>query len=287
VPESQTGEHFHLKPTCYRPVGGVQIITSDESAESARVKFGITEENLQQESAVIECRIRVLSPNGGSTSISPEIISVEGESRSRFNLSTVIDNPLLWGIEHPDLYSAIVSIYCDDRETDSYETRFGIRSIVYSAEDGFLLNGEEILMKGGCMHHDNSLLGAAAFPDAEYRMVKIMRENRLSAIRTSHNPPSQSFLEACDELGMLVIDEAFDQWLKPKRSNDYSNYFTQWYRSDIQTMVGRDRNHPSVVMWSFGNEIQERADPEGLEIGKRLIVAIREIDDTRPVTQTI
>ncbi len=142
-------------------------------------------------------------------------------------------------------------------------------------------------MKGACMHHDNGLLGAAAFQDAEYRRVKRMKENGYNAIRTSHNPPSASFLDACDELGMLVIDESFDHWLKPKRPNDYSNYFEEWHMRDVQAMVYRDRNHPSVVMWSFGNEIQERSDPDGIEIGKQLTKAIKEVDDSRPVTQAV
>ena len=114
-----------------------------------------------------------------------------------------------------------------------------------------------------------------------------MKENGYNAIRTSHNPPSESFLNACDEIGVVVIDESFDHWILPKRPNDYSNYFKEWHIRDVQAMVYRDRNHPSVVMWSFGNEVQERADPEGIEIGKTLANAIKELDDTRPVTQAV
>lgn len=127
----------------------------------------------------IECRVELLSPEGKFTSLAPVSMILSGESQSRIDLSCLIENPRFWGVNHPELYRALVSLYCNGRETDSYESKFGIRSITYNAEQGFLLNGEEILMKGGCMYHDNGLLGAAAFPDAEYRRVKIMKENGL------------------------------------------------------------------------------------------------------------
>lgn len=123
-----------------------------------------------------------------------------------------------------------------------------------------LINGKNILLKEACTHHDNGLLGAAAFQKAEERRVQIMKENGYSAIRTAHNLPSNYFLEACDRLGLLVIDEAFDMWIKPKRPNEYHWYFEEWWKKDLGSMVLRDRNHPSVIMWSFGNEVQERAD---------------------------
>ncbi len=275
-----------LNPVSIAP-WGVKVTTSDLSAESAIVSLGVMVDNLPEERAQIRCEVEVVSPGGASTPFSPATISADGGAQSLFKLSGKIEKPMVWSVEQPNLYRAIITLYCKNRETDRYETTFGIRSIEYSAGDGFLLNGEEILMKGSCMHHDNGLLGAAAFPDAEFRRVKVMKENGYNAIRTSHNPPSSAFLDACDELGMLVIDEAFDHWMKPKRPNDYSNYFEEWHKRDIQSMVYRDRNHPSVVMWSYGNEVQERADPEGLEIGKSLIAAIRELDETRPVTQAI
>ncbi len=275
-----------LNPVAIAP-WGVQIITSDLSDHSAGVRLGITVENQLEESVGLRCEAVIVSPDGVSSPVSPVSITAGGNSRSLIELSTLMINPELWSVDQPSLYRAIVTLYCNQRETDRYETTFGIRSIDYDAEGGFRLNKEAILLKGACMHHDNGLLGAAAFPDAEYRRVKVMKSNGYNAIRTSHNPPSTEFLNACDELGMLVIDEAFDQWVKPKRPHDYSKSFDQWYKRDIQAMVYRDRNHPSVIMWSYGNEIQERADPDGIEIGKKLIEAIREVDQTRPVTQAI
>jgi len=134
---------------------------------------------------------------------------------------------------------------------DQKTTIFGIRSIEFSAEKGFLLNGERVLLKGGCMHHDNGPLGSATIDRAEERRVELMKKFGFNAIRTSHNPPSSQFLDACDRLGVLVIDEAFDQWQKPKNPDDYSNYFGKYHQQDLEAMVRRDRNHPSVILWSI------------------------------------
>ena len=275
-----------LNPVSIAP-WGVQITTRDISEESARININVRIGGLPEEGAELECRAKLISPEGKITVLDPVHMAAKGSSAPMLKLSGSIKIPRLWSTEQPDLYRASITLHCDGRETDRYETTFGIRSIGYSAEGGLLLNGKEILMKGACMHHDNGLLGAAAFPDAEFRRVRVMKENGFNAIRCSHNPPSVDFLDACDKLGMLVIDEAFDHWVKPKRPGDYSNYFPEWHKADIQAMVYRDRNHPSVIMWSYGNEIQERADPEGIEIGKKLITAIRELDQTRPVTQAI
>jgi beta-galactosidase len=144
-----------------------------------------------------------------------------------------------------------------------------------------------VLLKGACMHHDNGILGAAAFKTAEYRRVKIMKKNGFNAIRTAHNPPSELFLNACDELGMLVINESFDQWQIPKNPEDYNLYFDDWWERDMESMLLRDRNHPSIIIWSVGNEIKERADSSGVEIVKQLKAKVKELDANRPVTQAV
>jgi beta-galactosidase len=275
-----------LHPVSVSP-WGFYITTPEVSHEQAIVHFEIEVSNQLDSEVEVSGEIRLLSPDNRPLKLNTDKVTAGADSNINLTTSTRLLNPKLWSIEHPHLYTAEVILYAGGDEVDSYQTTFGIRSLEYSAENGFLLNGEELLMKGACMHHDNGLLGAAAFRDAEYRRVKRMKENGYNAIRTSHNPPSEAFLNACDELGILVIDEAFDHWLKPKRPNDYSSYFEEWNVRDIQAMVYRDRNHPCVVMWSFGNEVQERADPEGIEIGKALVAAIREVDDTRPVTQAV
>ena len=198
-----------------------------------------------------------------------------------------ISNPVLWSLTSPGLYQAIVTVEINNKTTDQYVQSFGIRTVEVSAEKGFLLNGVSLELKGGCMHHDNGLLGSAAFERAEERRVQIMKDNGFNAIRTSHNPPSEAFLNACDRLGMLVIDETFDIWERPKNSQDYHRFFREWWKKDVEAMILRDRNHPSIIMWSIGNEIPERADTSGVRIGKALIAYIKTMDETRPFTNAV
>ena len=151
---------------------------------------------------------------------------------------------------------------------DQVETPFGIRSLAWSAEKGLLLNGNPIKLAGGSVHHDNGPLGAAAFDRAEERKVQLLKAAGFNAVRTAHNPPSPAFLDACDRLGLLVIDEPFDVWTISKRRFDYARFFHDWWQRDIDAMVERDRNHPSVIMWGIGNEIPEAWTAEGAPIAK-------------------
>jgi len=285
------GIYREVKLSVLNPVSiapwGVNITTPGVAEETAEVRVEVLVSNPGETAADMHLELRIHTPDDEILVFKSEGAMVEAEGAATLHASCDIASPFLWSPENPSLYQAEVVLLAHGKEVDRYQQVFGIRSIAYSIETGFLLNGKEILMKGACMHHDNGLLGVAAFKDAEYRRVRIMKEHGYNAIRTSHNPPSEHFLNACDEIGMLVIDESFDQWLRPKRPNDYSNYFEDWHKKDVQAMVYRDRNHPSVVMWSFGNEVSERADPEGIEIGQELKALIGEVDDTRPVTQAV
>jgi beta-galactosidase len=138
---------------------------------------------------------------------------------------------------------------------DTYNQTFGIRSIEFSADKGFLLNGKSVELKGGCLHHDNGFLGAAAIDRAEIRKAELMKANGFNAVRSAHNAPSETFLNACDRLGILVIDEFSDMWESYKNPQDYSRFFREWWNKDLTDMMLRDRNHPSIIMWSIGNEI--------------------------------
>lgn len=234
--------------------------------------------------------------------VQTKIFNIRGkkvaETKNREDIGSVTDfviqqefkikSPELWSPEAPVLYNAVVEI--KDRKgniLDQTETKFGIRTIEFSVEKGFLLNGEPTLLKGGCVHHGNGPLGAAAYDRAEERRVELLKASGFNAIRCAHNPPSEAFLDACDRLGMLVIDEAFDMWRYPKNPQDYSNYFDEWWQTDIDAMVLRDRNHPSVIMWSIGNEIPERGNAEGVKTAKKLAGYIRNLDNTRPVTSAV
>ena len=224
---------------------------------------------------------------------------------STFNVQCSTELPLksphLWSVDDPYRYTARVSLRTTAGEQDALNIPFGVRTISFSAEKGFLLNGKPLNLRGGCVHHDNGLLGAAAIDRAEVRKVELLKAQGYNAVRTSHNLTSVAFLNACDSLGMLVIDECFDQWEEQKRKDDYSNYFskekqiivdgkpvgigTTNFEYDAALMVRRDRNHPSVIMWSIGNEIAQRSDvPRGKEIAQAIVRAIKQEDTTRPTT---
>jgi len=268
-------------------VWGVVVQPDLIEESTANLKVGLDIVNSNSKNQEIEVHTEVINPEGAVVSTQVEKLSVSSADKNNTSISTQIQDPVLWGISNPQLYTLKVSLFENGKQIDEYAQKFGIRTIDYSVERGFLLNGKNILLKGACMHHDNGLLGAAALQKAEERRVQIMKENGYNAIRTSHNPPSKYFLEACDKIGMLVIDEAFDMWVKPKRPNDYHQFFEEWWKKDLESMILRDRNHPSVIMWSFGNEVPERADSMGIAIGKNCISTISSIDDTRPITQAI
>jgi len=266
---------------------GVYISTAEVKDGKADIDVKVKVQNVSNEVEDFTIKTQILNPEGEIVAESESEQELGIMANSILQKRETVENPELWSTDHPALYSFIIQIMDDNTVLDQYEEKFGIRTIDFSPEKGFLLNGENVLLKGGCLHHDNGILGSAAFETAEYRRVKIMKENGFNAIRTSHNPPSKAFLDACDELGMLVIDESFDQWQRPKNPEDYNLYFDDWWEKDLESMVMRDRNHPSIVIWSIGNEINERADSSGLEIAKALKNKVVSMDDTRPITQAI
>ena len=202
-------------------------------------------------------------------------------------LGYTIDQPHLWSPDDPYLYEATVRLKEKGRVIDEQQVKFGIRSLSFDTEKGFVLNGKPLLINGACVHHDDGVLGAMAFDAAEIRKVKLMKEAGFNLIRTSHNPTTRAFLDACDSLGMLVIGEAFDGWRTAKTPYDYSTLIDSCYREDIHAMVQRDRNHPSIICWSIGNEVIERKDIRVVTTAKKLKQAILEMDNTRPVTEAL
>ncbi len=195
----------------------------------------------------------------------------------------VIPDAVLWNEEHPKLYTCRVSLSQQDVLLDTEETTFGIRRITWSAK-GLFVNGEETLLRGGCIHHDNGILGACAFPEAEERRIRIMKECGFNAIRSAHNPCSEAMLRACDKYGMYVMDETFDMWYKGKNPYDYHLNFNDWWKEDIKAMVERDHNHPSVIMYSIGNEVSEPSTQKGIDTGREMIDFVHHLDSSRPVT---
>lgn len=269
-------------------VWGTYITSSAVSDESADINFQITIQNDADKAADASVFVRVISPDEEIVEKFEGIVKLDANGMNIFKKIVNLKNPLLWSVSSPNLYKAEVTIRNGKKVTDRYVQSFGIRHIEYSAEKGLLLNGEKVLLKGGCIHHDNGLLGSAAINRAEERKIEIIKANGFNAIRCAHNPPSEALLDACDRLGMLVIDEIFDAWERPKVPPMGSHlFFKEWWKKDVETWMLRDRNHPSVIMWSIGNEILEAADSSGLRIAKELVNAVRSLDPTRPVTEAM
>jgi beta-galactosidase len=204
------------------------------------------------------------------------------------NQTFSLADPNLWSVDSPYLYTLTSEVLAGSDVLDTETTLFGVRSIAMDAEKGFRLNGVPMKLKGGCVHHDNGLLGAASYDRAEERKVELMKASGFNAIRCAHNPPAPAMLDACDRLGMLVIDETFDCWRMGKNTNDYHLYFEDWWQRDTESMIRRDRNHPSIIMWSIGNEVGERTGKSDGYIWCRMQAdLVRELDSTRPVMSAV
>ena len=209
-------------------------------------------------------------------------------SRRRVRQRLVVPDPRRWSLDAPTLYTCRVVVRDGDGvEIDRDETTFGIRSLQVDAARGLRINGEVVNLRGACIHHDNGVIGAATVERADERRIEILKASGFNAIRSAHHPASKALLDACDRLGMLVMDEAFDMWIHPKMRNDYARVFPEWWETDIDAMVRKDRNHPSVILYSIGNEIPDTGDPTGADLGRRLAERVRALDDTRYVTNGV
>lgn len=269
------------------PTWSLFVSTPEVSAQRATIKVSAAVENRTNATREVTVRLQLFH---GKSPVSPAQslnLSVPAGATAPAEHTFPLDNPKLWSTGTPHLYRAEAAVLSAGAAHDSASTTFGIRRIEIDAVKGLRINGESIKLKGGCLHHDNGLLGACAIDRAEERRIELMKANGFNAIRTSHNPPSPAFLDACDRLGMLVLDEAFDQWQRQKNPQDYHLYFDKWWQHDLDAMILRDRNHPCVILWSIGNEIPERAEPAGVETAKRLVERIRQLDPTRLITSAI
>jgi beta-galactosidase len=266
---------------------GTSIKTSKVSEGEAFISVSTTLVNQSSIDKNIKLITRFYDKNSQELSKTESVKTLASGKSSEWTQEIVLKNPLLWSPDLPDLYKAVSVVYTDEKLVDKTETLFGIRSISFDPVNGFCLNGKRLKLKGGCVHHDNGPLGSRAYDRAEERRVELLKASGFNAIRCSHNPPSPAFLDACDRLGMLVMDEAFDMWNEPKNPNDYHLFFDRWWKKDVENMVLRDRNHPSVIMWSIGNEIPGRQRPDVVERAKTIGNFIREMDPTRPITSAV
>ena len=264
-------------PALHIAENGVFVTTPEVSADKARVQVDVTVQNESQAD-----RNATVVVGGAQLMVAVKA----GESKT-VTTTLFVNNPRLWSPESPTLYEAKVELKEAGNVIDNATARYGIRSFSFDAENGFVLNGQKVLINGACVHHDDGVLGAMAFDDAEIRKVRQMKEAGFNLIRTSHNPTTRAFLDACDSIGMLVIDEAFDGWRTQKNPYDYSTVIDSCFRQDIHAMVLRDRNHPSVISWSIGNEVIERKDIRVVYTARQMKKAIHELDTTRPVTEAL
>lgn len=230
-------------------------------------------------------KLRVSVPSVNASVTSPDIEVVPNSIFQKVSMQLTISNPKLWSCDSPTLYEAKVEVIEDGKVIDEKTEKFGFRTIEYDAQNGFRLNGVPTLLNGGCAHHDNGIIGAASYRNAEYRKARLLKEAGFNLVRTSHNPPSEDFLSACDEIGLMVIDEAFDGWAVQKNAYDYHLRFNAESSDDVAVMVRRDRNHPSIISWSIGNEIIERKQISTITTAQRLKNSIHKHDTTRPVTE--
>jgi len=288
---SGSGIYRHVWLTIVTPVHlatwGTYITTPIVSEKEATVVIKTSISNSSHGSSKVTLVTKIISSDGKEQrNVETEQTINPGETKEIVQ-EMKLNNPKLWSPETPVLYKAVSEIHESGSIIDQTETDFGIRSLSFDAENGFLLNGKTVKLKGGCVHHDNGILGSKAYDRAEERRVELLKSSGFNAIRSSHNPPSPAFLNACDRLGMLVIDEAFDMWKDGKNPNDYHLYFNDWWKKDIESMVIRDRNHPSVILWSIGNEIPNRINPEVIEVAKNLKDLIKLLDPTRLVTSAV
>ncbi|HVU33991.1 MAG TPA: glycoside hydrolase family 2 TIM barrel-domain containing protein [Opitutaceae bacterium] len=291
---SGSGIYRHVRLLVTAPLhvadGGLFVRTAALSDERADVVATVTVERTPASDAAsatdsaVELRLTLFDPAGHEVASKVTPITLPTEGRADASVTFTLPHPRLWSPVTPVLYRATAEIRSGGERVDAASADFGVRTVAVSAEHGFQLNGRTIKLVGADVHADNGPLGTAAFDRAEERRVQLLKEAGFNAIRTAHNPPSTAFLDACDRAGMLVLDEAFDGWEKSKTPHDYGNEFRDWWRRDLDAMVLRDRDHPSVVLWSIGNEMYERGNASGLRIARELTGRIRELDPSRPIT---
>ncbi|MFZ0828741.1 MAG: beta-galactosidase GalB [Verrucomicrobiia bacterium] len=269
---------------------GTYVTTPEISARAATVKIQVNMENETAAESVVTVKNEIFelgtdNVKGKSVaSLATEGVKVAAHQSQSSEGRIVLPDPKLWSLEKPQRYVAVTSLEQNGRLVDSYETPFGIRTIQFTADHGFLLNGKRVPLNGVCNHHDLGALGTAINVRALERQIQILKEMGGNAIRTSHNPPAPELLDLCDRLGMLVMDESFDCWMRGKTRNDYQRLWDDWHEKDWRAELRRDRNHPCIILWSIGNEVGEQDSPAGLEIAAELTRIAHEEDPTRPTT---
>jgi beta-galactosidase len=269
---------------------GVYVTTPNVEPDKAAVKLRVNVQNESDADAVVTCKNEILElkddgTKGGSVAVLEGAgVKIPAHQSTSYEGGIDVGHPKLWGLENPQRYLVVTSLEQDGKVIDRYETPFGIRTIEFTATNGFLLNGKRVPLNGVCDHHDLGALGAAINSSALRRQIQILKEMGCNAIRTSHNPPAPELLDLCDSMGMLVMDESFDCWQRGKVRNDYHLLFKNWHEKDWRAELRRDRNHPCIILWSIGNEVPDQGSSAGPVIAAELTGIAHEEDPTRPTT---
>ncbi len=266
---------------------GTYITTPQVDSSSATISVRTSIENHLEVSKNLVLRSVVINGSGKEVAVVETPVTLTSAGKTDVEQSLKVDSPELWSIETPSIYTLQSYVVEGTKPIDSYISTFGIRKIEYDTDKGFFLNGKHVKMNGVCLHHDAGCLGTAIPEQAWIRRLQLLKDMGCNAIRTSHNPPAPEFLDLCDKMGFLVMDEIFDEWILKKGQVDFSYhlYFEEWWKSDLLSIIRRDRNHPSIVIWSAGNEVIEQVSETGSEVLQKLVEVFHKEDPTRPVTQ--
>jgi beta-galactosidase len=288
---SGAGIYRHVRLVAVEPVHvakwGTYITARDISEKEAKVNIQTRIENTGDTGTSFMLETTILDKDNSVCAKAESGGKISGSGEETIDQEATIKDPMIWSLEAPNIYSVVSRVMISGEEKDRYTSTFGIRTIEFTVDRGFFLNGKRVQIKGVCLHHDQGYLGSAINRRALRRQLEIMKSMGCNAIRTSHNPPDPMLLDFCDRMGMLVMDEAFDEWKENKTSYGYGRFFDKWAKSDLTSMLLRDRNHPSIIIWSIGNEIAEQwagtaADAEAR--AKMLADICHEEDPARPVT---
>ncbi len=266
---------------------GVRITTPEVEKDCTTVQVAVRMENKGCGRHKVKLVTELLDREGNLAGKESTPVSVFPNQEISVRQRILVDSPKLWDVEEPNLYICMVKIVEDAEVLDEVKENFGIRSITMNAKHGLRINGKEIKLRGSCIHHDNGIIGAATLECAEERRCRQLKEAGFNCIRSSHHPLSKAMLDACDKMGMLVLDELSDMWTRKKNNNDYAQAFFAYWEKDVEQMVAKDYNHPSVIMYISGNEIQEAASAKGTELNRKITEKFHTLDDTRYVTVAI
>jgi beta-galactosidase len=266
---------------------GITVTAQDIDAERAVAEVAVTVDSDSPVLRTVSLRVRVSGPDGTVAAAGEVPVTIRPRSSAVARQRLVIDSPARWGPRSPSRYAVTAELADGAAVIDDATAAFGLRRLQLDPRHGLRINGETVKLRGACVHHDSGILGAATFPAAEDRRVRLLKAAGFNAVRSAHNPASKALLEACDRHGMLVIDEAFDMWDTGKSGHDYSLHFQANWERDVEAMVAKDRNHPSVIMYSIGNEIIEAGLPAGAATGRDLAEKVRALDPARYVTNGV